>query len=100
MNPGGHRNSMKRFLILGLGLAFAFETLADQASWPSWRGPGENGSTERGTYPVKWDATNVLWKVPLPGKGCSTPIVWNERIFLTAPTNGTDAVLAFDWAGK
>jgi len=91
---------MKRFLILGFSLAFAFETIAEPASWPSWRGPGENGSTERGTYPVKWDATNILWKVPLPGKGCSTPIVWDQRIFVTAPTNGSDAVLAFDWAGK
>jgi len=36
----------------------------------------------------------------LPGKGCSTPAVWDRRIYLTAPTNGLDAALAFDWAGK
>jgi outer membrane protein assembly factor BamB len=36
----------------------------------------------------------------LPGKGCSTPIIWNQRIYLTAPTNGLDAVLAFDWSGR
>ena len=71
------------------------------ANWPSWRGPRDNGSTEQGVYPVKWDATNhILWKAPLPGKGCSTPIVWKERIFLTAPADGQDAVLAFDWSGK
>ena len=72
----------------------------DQDNWPHWRGPRDNGSTARGAYPVKWDATNVLWKAPLPGKGCSTPAVWDKRIFLTAPINGSDAVLAFDWAGK
>jgi outer membrane protein assembly factor BamB len=38
--------------------------------------------------------------VPLPGKGCSTPVVWAKQIFLTAPINGSDSVLAFDWAGK
>ncbi len=81
-------------------LAVTFAATAEHANWPSWRGSGENGSTGQGTYPARWDATNVLWTVPLPGKGCSTPIVWNERIFLTAPTNGLDAVLAFDWSGK
>ena len=42
----------------------------------------------------------MIWKTPLPGKGCSTPIVWQERIFLTVPVEGQDAVLAVDWAGK
>jgi outer membrane protein assembly factor BamB len=68
----------------------------DQTNWPHWRGPGDNGSASQGSYPVKWDATNVLWKAPLPGKGCSTPVVWDRRIFLTAPVNGQDAALAFD----
>ena len=81
-----------------LGLAFCAS--AERANWPRWRGPADNGSTTQGTYPVRWDATNVLWRVPLPGKGCSTPIVWDKRIFLTAPTNGSDGVMAFDWAGK
>lgn len=49
---------------------------------------------------MKWSAEKVLWKTPLPGKGCSTPVVWNERIYLTAPIEGKDAVLAFDAAGK
>ena len=71
-----------------------------QTNWPRWRGPRDNGSVESGNYPIKWDADNVLWKAPLPGKGCSTPIVWNERIYLTAPADGNDAVLAFDWTGK
>jgi outer membrane protein assembly factor BamB len=92
---------MTRFFALLFSLATAaFVTEAEPANWPHWRGPGDNGSTGRGTYPVKWDATNVLWKAPLPGKGCSTPIVWNERIFLTAPSNGLDGVMAFDWSGK
>jgi len=69
--------------------------------WPRWRGPQDNGCAAGGAYPVKWDAnTNVLWKAPLPGVGCSTPIVWERRIFLTAPADGQDAVLAFDWSGK
>src|ERR1051326_3030620 len=69
-------------------------------NWPRWRGPQDNGSTEIGNYPVKWDPDKVLWKASLPGKGCSTPAIWNQRIYLTAPVNAMDGVLAFDWAGK
>lgn len=60
----------------------------------------DNGSAGPGAYPVKFDAEHVLWKAPLPGKGCSTPMVWDRRIYLTAAANGQDAVLAFDWSGK
>ena len=70
------------------------------ADWPQWRGPDNNGSSREGSYPVTWNSTNVLWKAALPGKGCSTPMVWKKQIVLTAPSEGRDAVLAFDWAGK
>jgi hypothetical protein len=104
MNPGSITmiSRWARSALLISALAFCDLSGAEsQSNWPRWRGPRDNGSTEFGTYPVNWDAsTNLLWKVPLPGKGCSTPIVWDGRIFLTAPVNGQDAVLAFDWAGK
>jgi outer membrane protein assembly factor BamB len=70
------------------------------ANWPHWRGPTENGHAAGANLPAKIDAAQVHWKTPLPGKGCSTPIVWNQRIYLTAPHEGKDAVLAFDWAGQ
>lgn len=81
-------------------LTFVAAVAEAQTNWPRWRGPHDNGSITSGTYPAKWDIDNVLWKAPLPGKGCSTPIVWNERIYLTSPADGRDAVLAFDSAGK
>ena len=91
---------MKRLCISTVALlaAFSFSLADDQNNWPRWRGPRDNGSVEGGTYPVTFE--KVLWKAPLPGKGCSTPVVWDQRIYLTAPTNGVDAVLAFDWSGK
>ena len=74
-------------------------------NWPQWRGPDGNGVAAPGRYPVSFSATkDVLWKAPLPGKGGSTPIVWEDRIALTSGvgegTNGLDGVLCFDWAGK
>jgi len=85
---------------MALCLAGSLAQAETPADWPHWRGPLDNGSTERGSYPSTWDAKNVLWKAPLPGKGCSTPVVCQHRIFLTAPVAGKDAVLALDWSGK
>ena len=93
---------MKHFLLAAtMLLAGGLAAAENDSDWPRWRGPRDNGSTDTGKYPVKWDAnTHLLWKVPLPGKGCSTPIVWNQRIFVTAPVEGQDALLAFDASGK
>lgn len=88
-------------LILTAGFLWVVvSSKGSKGDWSNWRGPNANGSTSMGEYPVKWNRTNVTWSVPLPGKGSSTPIVWKERIYLTAPVEGEDAVLAFDFAGK
>lgn len=60
-------------------------TLALADNWPGWRGPTYQGISTEGNLPVTWSKiSNVRWKVPVPGAGVSTPVVWNERIFLTA----------------
>ena len=54
-------------------------------SWPQWRGPLANGVAPQANPPLEWsEKRNVRWKIPLSGKGHSTPIVWGEHIFLTA----------------
>ena len=74
---------------------------ADSANWPRWRGPADNSSSAAADkLPAKVDASRVLWKAALPGKGCSTPIVWNQRVYVTAAAEGKDAIMAFDWSGK
>lgn len=70
------------------------------ANWPGWRGPDGTGGVESGSYPVKWTADEAEWKVKLPGKGSSTPVVWNERIYITTPADGQDTVMAFDFDGN
>ncbi|MCI0456358.1 MAG: PQQ-binding-like beta-propeller repeat protein [Gemmataceae bacterium] len=71
-----------RYALLAL-LMLAPVALA--ANWPGWRGPEASGiSPERG-LPVEWSRTsNVRWKVPVRGAGVSSPVVWGDRIFLTA----------------
>ncbi len=76
---------------------------AEKSNWPQWRGPEGTGIAAPGAYPVTFSAAQgVLWKSALPGKGCSTPVVWGERIVLTAGagegTNGLDCVIGFEWA--
>jgi outer membrane protein assembly factor BamB len=97
MKPANHRFVRAVIAVAWTMLVFA----ADAApQWPRWRGPHDNGSTVVGNYPERLTAELVRWKSPLPGKGCSTPVVLNERIYLTSPSNGLDTVLAFDWSGK
>jgi outer membrane protein assembly factor BamB len=53
------------------------------AHWPQWRGPSLNGVAP-GDAPLEWsDARNVSWKVPVAGRGFSSPVVWGDTIFLT-----------------
>jgi outer membrane protein assembly factor BamB len=88
------------WMSIGASLMMTAVMATESANWPGWRGPDANGSAENGRYPVRLDPTNALWIANLPGKGSSTPVVWDGRIFLTAPTNDLDSVLAFDWSGK
>ena len=64
---------------------------APEDNWPTWRGPLENGFSPKGNPPITWSETeNVKWKVPLPGSGSSTPIIWGDKIFIqtATPTEG------------
>ena len=54
-------------------------------NWPQWRGPKNNGISNETNTPTKWSKTeNVAWRLPMPGPGGATPVVWGERIFLTS----------------
>jgi outer membrane protein assembly factor BamB len=71
---------------------------AGSAYWPRWRGPSGQGVVEETGYPETWsDTDNVVWKVEVPGRGNSSPIIWDDRIFLTtAYDNGVRrSVLCF-----
>lgn len=57
------------------------------ADWSGFRGPGGMGVSAARDLPVTWsDTENIAWKVPLPGAGASSPIVFKDRIYLTCYT--------------
>jgi outer membrane protein assembly factor BamB len=59
-------------------------TFAGADNWPGWRGPRGDGTSMEKAAPIKWSATqNILWKTAIPGEGHSSPIIWDDNIFLT-----------------
>ena len=76
----------------------AFPAFAE--NWPGWRGPNRNGVTSDTGVPTTWSATeNVLWKSPVQGIGTSNPVVWGDKVFVTASEGreqGELHVIAFD----
>ncbi|HEV3024229.1 MAG TPA: PQQ-binding-like beta-propeller repeat protein, partial [Pirellulales bacterium] len=53
--------------------------------WPQWRGPLGTGVAPYADPPTEWsEKKNIRWKTELPGLGHSTPIVWGDRVFVTA----------------
>src|SRR5258705_10091957 len=53
-------------------------------NWPQWRGPLANGVAPFANPPIHWSETNnIRWKIPLPGKGHSSPIVFGDLVFVT-----------------
>src|SRR5918999_3997024 len=71
---------------------------ADEArNWPQWRGPLGTGEAPQAKPPIEWSETkNVRWKVAIPGVGKSTPVVWNDLVFVTTaiPKPGTKPAAA------
>jgi outer membrane protein assembly factor BamB len=64
-------------------LAAAAPDPAAERFWPQWRGPYATGVSRHADPPVEWSETkNIRWKIELPGRGSSSPIVWADRVFL------------------
>jgi outer membrane protein assembly factor BamB len=65
-------------------------------NWPQFRGPRGDGTSAENNAPTSWSQTNSLaWKTSIPGEGHSSPIVWNDSVFLTSflPENGDRLLL-------
>ena len=70
-------------LLFAFAVAASLPAPARAENWPQWRGPNLDGTSGERDLPVKWTVQeNVAWKLPVPDRSGSTPIVWDERIFL------------------
>jgi outer membrane protein assembly factor BamB len=62
-------------------------------NWPSFRGSGAAGVADGQHPPTSWDAAsgrNIVWKTAIPGLAHSSPIVWDDRVFVTTAVGGPD----------
>ena len=58
---------------------------SDAANWPGWRGPRGDGTSLDAHAPTTWNGEtgeNIAWKNEIPGSGHSSPIVWEDRVFV------------------
>jgi outer membrane protein assembly factor BamB len=83
--------SFRRSIVTLSFIASSVAAVADATAenWPQWRGPGGQGVSTEGALPLEWTpARNIAWKTELPGSGLSSPIVWGDRVFVTAVVEG------------
>lgn len=76
------QTSMLALLFLASSAALSANGESANDYWPTWRGPQATGAAPNAHPPLTWSETqNIKWKVQVPGKGSSSPIVWGDRIF-------------------
>ena len=74
---------MRLFITLVASTLVLDAGAARSETWPRFRGPHGDGQCEAAGIPSKWTEEDYLWTVPLAGLGHSSPVVWNERVFVT-----------------
>lgn len=89
------------FAIVAAGVIGAAAPFAQQPSatdWSRFRGPNGSGHASGAAFPTEFSQTkNMLWRLPLP-KGHSSPIIWKDRIYLTAFRGDALFTIAIDRA--
>jgi outer membrane protein assembly factor BamB len=84
---------MRKAIPLSFLVVLILMTAAFAENWPQWRGPMLNGTSNEKNLPLRWTTEeNVTWKLTVPSWTGSTPIIWNEHIFLNV-ADGDDLFL-------
>jgi outer membrane protein assembly factor BamB len=79
---------MRRLAPITLSLTLALGVAVAAENWPQWRGPNGQGISTETALPTEWAPDrNIAWKTPL-AHGYSSPVIWGDRIFLTAAIEG------------
>ena len=80
---------MRTRVVSAAFIVLLFASVAFADNWPQWRGPFLNGVSAEKNLPARWSTEeNIAWKLALPEWSGSTPIVWNERVFLNVAEKG------------
>src|SRR5262249_32143740 len=83
-SPPDKGTTMRRLFLMAALMALLLPSPArPQANWPQFRG-SQSAVADGNGLPDRWSTThNIAWKVDLPGKAWSSPIVWGDKVFVT-----------------
>ncbi len=81
-----------------LSLTLLTLSVSAESNWTQWRGTHGNGLSTASHVPESFSSDNVVWKTEVPGVGQSSPIFWEDSIFLSSATDGGNkrVVVAID----
>ncbi len=78
----------RRGSCLAVMILLSIPIVAQEVSWPQFRGPDAMPVSDHPGLPVSWsDSDNVEWSTDIPGMGWSSPVVWGNKVFLTSATS-------------
>src|SRR5689334_11323767 len=82
---------LKTLLPLSVVVLLIVASTTSAANWDRFRGPNGAGQSDDAGIPTKWEPQNFLWKQPLSNIGHSSPVIWDNRLYLTSGDAKTGA---------
>ena len=94
------KHILRNMLTLLLGVFILVGVLYAE-NWHQWRGPNNDGISHETDVPIQWSQTeNIKWRLPLPGEAASTPVVWEDNIFLTSAEGNALVLMCISTEGE
>lgn len=78
---------MRLLIAFAVLFVIAFSSGAD--NWPRFRGPNGSGISQDSGIPSSWSEKDLAWKITLPGKGHSSPVIWDDTVYVTSADEKT-----------
>jgi outer membrane protein assembly factor BamB len=80
------KSSKLRGCIFGAFLLISFSAGSQNANWTQFRGSTGNGLAGTDNIPLKWDDSSIKWKKEIHDKGYSSPVIFNNQVWVTTAT--------------
>jgi len=84
------QTAKKVLRILLIIFIITFSSVSKGQQWSRYRGPNGQGISYAKNIPVKWTQNDYNWKVSLPGGGHSSPVLWDDKVFVTSGDQNKD----------
>ena len=86
-HPRGRCRSRESGEASGSDAVHSDEQRTPAENWPEFRGPSGDGQTPSRDLPLNWSETeNIAWKTPIHDRGWSSPVIWQNQVWVTTAT--------------